>query len=121
MVFDRDVAGQGGAVGQDAVVADGAVVADMGVGHDQAMAAHPGGATAPLVPREMVTHSRMVLSSPISRLVASPWYLRSWGATPRQAKEYTRFLAPRRVLPSSTTWETSSQSSPSSTSGPMVQ
>src|ERR1700692_1870791 len=48
MVLYGDVAGQGSAVGQDAVVADGAVVTDVGVGHDQAVAAHAGGSTAPL-------------------------------------------------------------------------
>src|ERR1700744_208385 len=48
VVLYGDVAGQGGAVGQDAMVADGAVVTDVGVGHDQAVTAHPGGATAPL-------------------------------------------------------------------------
>ena len=48
IVLHRDVAGQGGAIGQDAMVADGAVVTDVGVGHDQAVAANAGSATASL-------------------------------------------------------------------------
>ena len=75
----------------------------------------------PVVPREMVTYSRMVLLSPISTLVGSPAYLRSCGAMPMQVKEKMRLLRPMVRWPSRTTWEMSSQSSPRTTLGPMVQ
>src|SRR5277367_3746002 len=75
----------------------------------------------PDVPREIVTHSRMTLSSPSTAPVGSPLYFRSCGATPTQVKEKNLFRAPTFNFPSSTTCETSSQFSPSSTSGPTVQ
>src|ERR1700739_4429744 len=75
----------------------------------------------PAVPREMVTDSRMVLSSPRVAPVGSPLYLRSWGATPTQAKEKKRLRAPTVRCPSRTTCETSSQSSPRTTLEPMVE
>src|SRR5579863_680802 len=74
----------------------------------------------PTVPREIVTHSRNVLSSPSVTPVASPLYLRSCGPTPTQANGEKRFLAPTAKCPSRTTCEISSHSSPSTTCSPTV-
>jgi len=46
VVFDDDVAGEGGGVGEDAAVADLRVVADVGVGHDEAVVPEAGDAPA---------------------------------------------------------------------------
>src|SRR5690348_16234469 len=75
----------------------------------------------PTVPREIVTHSRITLSSPSTALVGSPLYLRSCGATPTHAKEKNRFRAPTVRCPSRTTCDTNSHPSPSTTSGPIVE
>src|SRR5882757_1339874 len=75
----------------------------------------------PAVPREIVTHSRITVSVPISTLVGSPAYFRSCGATPTAAKLYTRHPSPSLVWPSITTCDTSSQCSPSTTLAPTVQ
>src|SRR5271167_2968893 len=75
----------------------------------------------PTVPREMVTHSRITVSSPISARVGSFLYLRSCGATPTLAKGNILPRAPTVRCPSRMTCETSSQSSPSTTLGPIVE
>ena len=75
----------------------------------------------PAVPREMVTYSRIWLSSPSVRPVGSPAYFRSCGGTPSAQNGANRLPLPARKRPSSTTCDTSSQPSPSSTSGPTVQ
>src|SRR5487761_2234151 len=54
------------------------------------------------VPRLIVTHSRIVFSSPISVSVGSPLYFKSCGATPIDVNGCTRFRAPIRVRPSTT-------------------
>src|ERR1700728_472913 len=73
------------------------------------------------VPREMVTYSRMELLSPTSIPVGSPAYFKSCGGIPRHANESILLPHPNLLWPSSTTWLTSSQSSPSATFGPIVQ
>src|SRR5215469_5271648 len=75
----------------------------------------------PSVPREMVTDSRITVSSPMTQAVGSPLYLRSCGAMPTEAKGKMRTRSPILVWPSRTTCEMSSQFSPSVTLGPMVQ
>src|SRR5580658_2485649 len=75
----------------------------------------------PSVPREMVTDSRMTVSSPMTQAVGSPLYLRSCGAMPTEAKGKMRTRSPILVWPSRTTCEMSSQLSPRMTLGPMVQ
>src|SRR6185503_1162085 len=53
----------------------------------------------PTVPREIVTHSRITLSSPSAAPVGSPLYLRSCGATPTHANGKNRFRAPTFKCP----------------------
>jgi len=51
---------------------------------------------------ETVTFSRKTLRSPMTSLVRSPAYFRSWGSIPRQANGKIRFPAPMVVGPSTT-------------------
>ena len=70
------------------------------------------------VPRLMVTHSRKVLRSPITRRVGSPRYLRSCGISPITAWEKTRFPAPSVVCPFTMAWAATEVPGPSTTSDP---
>src|SRR5512138_822865 len=72
----------------------------------------------PSVPRLIVTHSRKVFRSPISRRVGSPRYLRSCGISPRTAWGNTRFAAPRVVRPVTMAWAARTFFGPSLTCGP---
>ena len=74
-----------------------------------------------LVPRLMVTYSRMVLPSPISTRVGSPAYFLSCGGAPIDAQCQMRLLRPMRVWPSSTTWAPIQLPSPTSTCSPMIE
>ena len=121
VVFDDHVARKRGAVGEDACVSDLAVVSDMGVGHDEASAAHPRGTSSSCGSARNGHAFADQLSSPSVTPVGSPLYFRSCGATPTQAKEKNRLRAPAVRWPSRTTCETSSQSSPSATFGPIVE
>jgi hypothetical protein len=56
----------------------------------------------PTVPLCTVTPSRKMLSSPISRVVRSPRYFRSWGSMPTQANGKMRQRDPIVVGPSTT-------------------
>src|ERR1035441_10625246 len=69
----------------------------------------------------MVTHSRIVLCSPISVRVRPPFHFRSWVLSPMLAKGKISFSCPNRVCPSITTWEYSRQPGPSSTCSPITQ
>jgi len=84
IVLDDYVAGERGGVRQNAAAAYMAVVAHVRVGHQQVAGTEPRYAAAARVPRLMVTHSRMVLPSPITVSVGSPAYFRSCGATPME-------------------------------------
>ena len=98
VVLYRDVAGQFLAVGQDTVVADGAVVTDdQGVGHDEAVAAYPGGAAAALCSAGDGDIFADGVVTPFSSAVASPRYLRSWGAT-TDGKEVDPIPSPKARL-----------------------
>ena len=59
----------------------------------------------PAVPGWMVTNSRTMLRSPISRRVGSPRYFRSWGARPIEQNGKRWHSGPIVVSPSMTTWE----------------
>src|SRR3954469_561250 len=56
------------------------------------------------VPTCSVVNSRMVLRSPITSSVGSPWYFLSWLAAPIEANWKIRLSRPIVVWPSSTTW-----------------
>src|SRR4051812_42652507 len=71
------------------------------------------------VPRWMVTPSRKMLSSPMTVAEGSPWYLRSWGQSPRTAKEWTLLRAPMVSEPRRRAWDWMMQLGPMAT-GPSM-
>ena len=115
------MAGKRGGIGENAVVADVAVVADMGVGHDEAMAADAGRAAAagrPARNGDAFADDRFFAKLGAGGFVLIFQVLRS-DADAAKGKILSR--APDFRCPSRTTCETSSQSSPSTTFGPIVE
>jgi len=75
----------------------------------------------PVVPRLSVTNSRMSFRAPMTSVVFSPAYLRSWGGPPTDAMGAMRVSGPISVGPWTTVWGPSRQPSPRRTSGPITQ
>ena len=75
----------------------------------------------PTVPGLRVAYSRMRLRAPMISSVRSPWYFRSWGAEPMEAKGQISVPAPIEVTPCTTTWLCRITPSARTTSGPTTQ
>ena len=113
--------GQGGVVGEDDAAPHLAVVGDVGVGHEQAVAPHPGERRRPWPCRGGRCRTRGTrLRSPISSRTSSPWNLRSWGSKPMAALGWIRFSRPIRVGPWIWAPAPISVPSPISTPAPMT-
>ncbi|MCC2634050.1 MAG: hypothetical protein K0S48_1936 [Ramlibacter sp.] len=70
------------------------------------------------VPTCSVANSRMVLRSPITSSVGSPWYFLSWLAAPMEENWKMRLSRPMVVRPSITTWPATVVPAPIFTCGP---
>src|SRR6476620_2593795 len=71
------------------------------------------------VPICSVVNSRIVLRSPMTSSVGSPWYFLSWFAAPMEANCQIRLSRPIVVCPSRTTWPAIVVPAPTFTCGPI--
>jgi hypothetical protein len=79
IIVNVDVARQLYGVGYDNVIANNTIVRYVYISHQQAVAANSGGVFIQAVPRLRVTHSRMVVLSPMVTVLGSPLYFKSCG------------------------------------------
>ena len=76
VVVDDDFTGQFGTVADDTIVSNKSIMGYMYAFHQQITTAYAGFAFA-AVPRLIVTFSRILLLSPTSAVVSSPWNFKS--------------------------------------------
>src|SRR5207237_1060887 len=89
--------------------------------HIRFHAGHAAEPRPPADPHELVTHGRTREPVPISVVGGDPRYFRSCGARPAEQKGQSTAPAPMRVMPSTTTCDSSRALASSTTSGPTWQ